>query len=200
MREKGLVHIYCGDGKGKTTAAMGAAVRAAGRGWRVLIARFLKTEDSGEVAGLSGIPGVTLIPCGRSFGFSWDMSGEQKQEARAYYTRYFIRAWETAAGPDGGSAEGGSADGGGVDAAGPDGGGPCDMLVLDEAVAACNLGFLDEARLIRALEARPSHLEVIITGRGPSEALMAQADYITEMVMRRHPYEKGIGAREGIEY
>ena len=117
MIETGLVQIYCGDGKGKTTAAIGAAVRAAGRGYRVLVARLLKTDDSG-----------------------------------------------------------------------------------DEAIGACNLGFVDESGLIKALKEKPASLEVILTGRCPSEALQEQADYITEMVMRRHPYERGIGAREGIEY
>lgn len=63
MKDRGLIHIYCGDGKGKTTAAVGLAVRAAGRGKRVLISRFLKTEDSGEVAVLRSIPGITVLPC-----------------------------------------------------------------------------------------------------------------------------------------
>ncbi len=71
---------------------------------------------------------------------------------------------------------------------------------LDEAIGACNLGFVDESGLIKALKEKPASLEVILTGRCPSEALQEQADYITEMVMRRHPYERGIGAREGIEY
>ena len=158
MNETGLVQIYCGDGKGKTTAAIGAAVRAAGRGYRVLVARLLKTDDSGEVTGLSHVPGITVLPCGRNFGLSWNM------------------------------------------ALGADGGEPYDMLVLDEAIGACNLGFVDEAGLVKALKEKPAALEVILTGRCPSEALRDQADYITEMVMRRHPYERGVGAREGIEY
>lgn len=180
MKETGLVHIYCGDGKGKTTAAMGAAVRAAGRGRRVLVARFLKTEDSGEVKGLAHVPGVDLLPCHRNFGFSWEMSPVQREEAAVYYSHYFNLAWNRAAGESGGDAY--------------------DMLVLDEVIAACNLGFVDEAGLISALKIKPPYLEVIMTGRAPSGALADQADYITEMVMRRHPYEKGIGAREGIEY
>ena len=158
MNETGLVQIYCGDGKGKTTAAIGAAVRAAGRGYRVLVARLLKTDDSGEVNGLVHIPGITVLPCDQNFGFSWNM------------------------------------------ALGAGGEEPYDMLVLDEAIGACNLGFVDESGLIKALKEKPASLEVILTGRCPSEALQEQADYITEMVMRRHPYERGIGAREGIEY
>ena len=180
MNETGLVQIYCGDGKGKPTAAIGAAVRAAGRGYRVLVARLLKTDDSGEVTGLSHVPGITVLPCGRNFGFSWNMTQVQRKAAALYYDHCLLNAWNMALGADGGE--------------------PYDMLVLDEAIGACNLGFVDEAGLVKALKEKPAALEVILTGRCPSEALRDQADYITEMVMRRHPYERGVGAREGIEY
>ena len=76
-----MIQIYCGDGKGKTTAALGLAVRAAGREKRVLIARFLKTDDSGEVPVLSGIPGIQVMPCKKTFGFYFRMTDQQKKEA-----------------------------------------------------------------------------------------------------------------------
>ena len=177
---KGLVHIYCGDGKGKTTTAIGSAVRAAGRGMRVLIARFLKTDDSGEVLALAHVPGITLLPCDQNFGFSWEMTPAQKQAASVYYRDNFYKAWEMAVGQDG---EGGF-----------------DMLVLDEIIGACNLGFVDEDLVLNSIRHRPEHMEVILTGRGPSEHMEKCSDYITGMVMRRHPFEQGIGAREGIEY
>ena len=180
MIETGLVQIYCGDGKGKTTAAIGAAVRAAGRGYRVLVARLLKTDDSGEVNGLVHIPGITVLPCDQNFGFSWNMTQSQRKAAALYYDHCLLTARNMALGAGGEE--------------------PYDMLVLDEAIGACNLGFVDESGLIKALKEKPASLEVILTGRCPSEALQEQADYITEMVMRRHPYERGIGAREGIEY
>ena len=75
-----------------------------------------------------------------------------------------------------------------------------DLLVMDEAIGACRQGFICEERLLELLRTRPASLEVILTGRGPSEALLNAADYVTEMTLRRHPYERGIGAREGIEY
>lgn len=176
-KEPGLIHLYCGDGKGKTTAALGLSLRAAGRGRRVLVARFLKTEDSGEVAALSQVSGIRLLPCSKRFGFSWNMTEKERQEARAYYGEMLEEAWKMAVGGAG-----------------------YDLLILDEIVAAVNLGFVEETRLIALLKAKPFGLEVVLTGRGPSQALADCADYITEMVMRRHPYEKGIQAREGIEY
>ena len=90
--QKGLVHIYCGDGKGKTTAALGLALRAAGRGMKVVIARFLKTEDSGEVKMLCQLPGIVLLPCRKSFGFTFSMGEEEKKEASRYYQDLFARA------------------------------------------------------------------------------------------------------------
>ena len=176
----GLIHIYHGDGKGKTTAAIGSAVRAAGRGKRVLIARFLKTDDSGEVTGLAHVPGITLLPCDRNFGFSWEMSAVQRKAAAVYYDNLLRMAWEMAAGLDGGPGY--------------------DMLVLDEVIGAFGLGFVREDMVIGKLRSKPDGLEVVMTGRGPSDGLMECADYITEMVMGRHPFERGIPAREGIEY
>ena len=94
--ENGLVHIYCGDGKGKTTAAIGLAVRAAGRGKKVLIVRFLKTDDSGEVEILKNIPGVTVIPCEKSFGFVFQMDEEEKKQAALWYGKMLEKSLEMA--------------------------------------------------------------------------------------------------------
>ena len=88
----GLVHIYCGDGKGKTSAAIGLAVRAAGSGRRVVIARFLKTDNSGEVEILKRLPEVTLIPCRKNFGFVRSMDEETKKECADYNRNLFFEA------------------------------------------------------------------------------------------------------------
>lgn len=175
-RTGGLVHIYCGNGKGKTTASVGAAVRAAGNGKKVLIKRFLKNDHSGEVEALKQIPGITVLPCTRQFGFSWKMKQEGKEEAKEYYGKELEKAWKMALNQE------------------------IDMLVLDEAVGACTLGFIEEERLLELIGSKPEKLEVILTGRNPSETLLAAADYVTEMVMRAHPYTRGIHARKGIEY
>ncbi|MCC8059231.1 MAG: cob(I)yrinic acid a,c-diamide adenosyltransferase [Clostridiales bacterium] len=173
---KGLVHIYCGDGKGKTSAALGLAVRAAGRGLRVLIVRFLKNDDSGEVPVLGGIPGVTVLPCARSFGFVFRMSEEEKQEAAIWFGGLFGDACERAVRED------------------------YDVLVCDELVGACSLGMVDETAVLDFLQNRPEKLEVVLTGRGPSQKLLELADYVSEITMRKHPYTAGVAARRGIEY
>lgn len=175
-RTGGLVHIYCGNGKGKTTASVGAAVRVAGNGKKVLIKRFLKNDHSGEVEALKQIPGITVLPCTRQFGFSWKMKQKEKEEAKEYYGKELEKAWKMALDQE------------------------IDMLVLDEAVGACTLGFIEEERLLELIGSKPEKLEVILTGRNPSETLLAAADYVTEMVMRAHPYTRGIPARKGIEY
>lgn len=173
---RGLIHIYCGDGKGKTTAAAGLAVRAAGRGKKVVIARFLKTDDSGEVSVLKQIPGITVIPCTKTFGFYFRMTEEQKEEAAVYYSGLLEQAWQMAKEQEAG------------------------LLVLDEIMAACNYRLVDETRLLELLESKPDRLEVVLTGRNPSQALFDRADYVSEIVKRKHPFDQGIVAREGIEY
>ena len=172
--EKGRIHIYCGDGKGKTTAAMGLAVRAAGRGKRVLISRFLKTEASGEVPILREIPGIQVMPCKKSFGFTFQMSPEEKIQAGAYYTEQLKEACALT--------------------------GEADLLILDEIFGVCQSGLVDHGLVDEFLAKKPEGLEVVLTGRGPWEEVLSQADYITEMKAVRHPFENGIGARKGIEY
>ena len=173
---KSCIHIYCGDGKGKTTAALGLAVRAAGRGKRVLIVRFLKTDDSGEVSVLSRIPGIEVTPCDRTFGFVFRMTEEEKAEAAIYFKQRFQTACHEAVEGD------------------------YDLLILDELMASCQYGMVPESDVATFLQNRPEKLEVVMTGRNPSDELIRLADYVTEMKMVKHPYTEGIPAREGIEY
>ncbi|MDD3253465.1 MAG: cob(I)yrinic acid a,c-diamide adenosyltransferase [Lachnospiraceae bacterium] len=173
---KGYIHIYCGDGKGKTTAAVGLAVRAAGRGKRVLIVRFLKTEDSGEVPMLRQIPGITVTPCDRIFGFVFRMTETEKAEAAVYFKQRFETACREA-------VEGGY-----------------DLLILDELMASCQYDMVPETAVVDFLKNRPENLEVVMTGRNPSDALVALADYVSEIRAVKHPFQEGAAAREGIEY
>lgn len=173
---KGCIHIYCGDGKGKTTAAVGLAVRAAGRKKKILISRFLKTDDSGEVAVLDRIPGITVAPCRKTFGFYFQMTDKQKAEAKEYYSQMFDAVWERAVADS------------------------FDMVVLDEIMAACNYGLVDEEKVQKALEEKPEKMEVVMTGRNPSEGFLRLADYVSEIQKKKHPFDEGVAAREGIEY
>ncbi|MCC8128001.1 MAG: cob(I)yrinic acid a,c-diamide adenosyltransferase [Clostridiales bacterium] len=173
---RGYVHLYCGDGKGKTTAAIGLAVRAAGHDRKVLISRFLKNDDSGEVAALKRIPQITVLPCRESFGFAFRMTEEERKRAAVYYTGQFRETIRMAAD------------------------GSFDILILDEILAACQYELVAEAELLDFLGNRPASLEVVLTGRNPSEAVREQADYISEIRMERHPFSRGVTARKGIEY
>lgn len=170
----GLVHLYWGEGKGKTTAAMGLALRCAGSGRKVLLLQFLKDGKSSEFASLAHVPNIEVIPQTRTFGFSWTLTPEEKSEAAAYYSGLLEEAFRRA--------------------------GDFDLLILDEALGACAAGMLDEARLLALLDGRPEHLEAVLTGRDPSQALLDRADYVTEMKMVKHPFKRGVAAREGIEY
>lgn len=176
---RGLVHIYCGDGKGKSTAAAGLAVRAAGRGLKVVMVRFLKTDDSGEVAVLQGIPGIQVVPCDRTFGFTFRMTPEEKKEAGAYYRQRFLDACAQA------QAEGEN---------------QVDLLIFDEIMAAISAGMVAEEDVVHFLETRPEHLEVVLTGRNPSSRLICLADYVSEIQAVKHPFTEGVSARRGIEF
>ena len=90
--DSGLIHIYCGDGKGKSTAVMGLALRAAGSGRKVVLPQFLKDGKSSELNILKGLPQVTVLTCQKQFGFFWNMTEEQKTEARAAYQELFDKA------------------------------------------------------------------------------------------------------------
>lgn len=173
---RSCIHIYTGDGKGKTSAAVGLAVRFAGHGGKVLFAQFLKDGSSGEIGVLSHIPGITVFPCTRQFGFSFMMSEEQKKEAIACYTEYLQEIL-------------GKAVFGGYG-----------LLILDEAIAAYNLQFFHTQSLLDFLKNRPEDLEVVLTGRNPADELMELADYVSEIQKIKHPFDAGLSAREGIEW
>lgn len=175
MRQ-GMIHIYCGDGKGKTTAATGLAVRAAGSGMKVLFARFLKNENSAELCVLDQIPGIEVIHLPKSYGFYNTQSEEEKAETKQMYEELWKYALDRAKN------------------------GACDMLVMDEFMAADRYGLIPHEEAIQFLKEKPEGLEVVLTGRDPSDELLELADYISEVKMVRHPFEKGIRARKGIEY
>ncbi len=174
----GLVHIYTGQGKGKTTASIGLAVRAAGQGFKVLFVQFFKLDEdpSGEkVIFRNLVPGVELIrskvrhPC---FTGEDKDAGELKRGVEETFKAARSRLGEE----------------------------EFDMLVLDEVLGAINGGWIELRGFIEFLDKRPGTLEVVLTGRDAPVELVAGADYVTEMLKIKHPYESGVKARRGIEF
>lgn len=172
---KGLIHIYCGDGKGKTTAAMGLTVRALGNGMKVVLTQFMKGDYSSELKILREIPNVQIVFCEKNFGFVWNMTEEEKAEAKAAYTRQFETAVQLAVETD------------------------ADMLVMDEFMSCYEMQFIDNKRAVEFLKNKPEKLEVVLTGRNPGPELCELADYISEVKKIKHPYDKGVASRKGIE-
>ena len=153
---------------------MGLSVRAAGCGRKVVFAQFFKDGHSGECCVLEKLPNITFLRPEKTFGFFWTLSEAEKAEARAFYTAHLQRALDLAK--------------------------DADLLVLDEAMSACAHGMIDEGALLKFLREKPEGLEVVLTGRDPSPEMQEAADYVTEMKKIKHPFDQGIGAREGVEY
>lgn len=170
-----MVHIYCGDGKGKTTCAMGLAVRSAGRGNRVVIAQFLKDGNSGERISFERFDNVKLLPVPDKIKFIFTMTEEEKAQTRAEMTSLFEQA------------------------AGYVRRGECDLLVLDEMCSAVTTGMVP-LELVTAFLDEGHPAEVVMTGRDPEPALQERADYITEMRKVKHPFDQGKPARIGVEW
>lgn len=174
MADTGKIHVYYGYGKGKTTAAVGQAVRAAGAGLRVLFFQFLKDNSSGERIILEGIPQVTCIAGKENVKFYRQMDETEQRELKNYYIEKMDEIVKL-----------------------------CDrfdVMILDEALCAVLLGALDEDRLMGFLEHKPEGLEVILTGHEVPEKVLEIASYATEMKKKKHPFDAGLRARAGIEY
>lgn len=169
--DKGLMHLYWGDGKGKTTAAMGLAVRALGQGLRVTLVQFLKSGTSGELESLRRL-GATVYSGKVGNHFFSKMSMEERTENRKLYSSFLTEELEN----------------------------PGDLLILDEACGAWEYDMVDRDLLRRAVEHCPAGQEVVLTGRHPADWMFEAADYSTEMRCHRHPYEKGVTARKGVEF
>lgn len=173
---QGLIHIYCGDGKGKTTAAVGLIVRAAGHGRRVLLVQFLKSGMSGEISILNQLSGVRIIAGQITAKFSNQMTEDEKRQTLELHQDYLQQAINASLA------------------------GELDLLVLDEAMGAMTAGLLSQTDLFYFLRRKPPELEIVMTGRNPPPEIMDLADYVSEMRCLRHPFEKGFPAREGIEF
>lgn len=206
MNEKhtGLFHIYCGGGKGKTTAAIGAAVRAAGAGLKVCFVQLMKSGESSELSILKNIQNITVQAVINPYGFTWKMTVSEKEKLRKLNDEAF-KMLTKAIGNKSDASDGNLANSSQADnnTAGKfthnEVNGWFDMIIIDELMSAYQNGLVDKALVSSLIEKCKGNTELIFTGRNPSDELMEKADYITEMKCQRHPYEKGVSARLGIE-
>lgn len=172
----GLLHIYCGDGKGKTTACIGLSVRAAGRGFHVLFVQFLKNRITGELKSFELFDNIEVIRGKETTKFTFQMNEAEKQKVLEEHEKLFDRVIAKIDGEQ------------------------VDLLILDEVIGACNTGVFPYARLLDFLKnKKPPELEVVLSGRNPTPELIALADYVSEVKMIKHPLKRGIPARDGIE-
>lgn len=169
---EGLVQIYTGDGKGKTTAAVGLAVRASGAGLRTIVLHFMKGAPHGEDRALRRLPRITVRHCGRG----------------CFIRRAPARADIACAGRALAAAHRACSSG------------RYDIVILDEVNVALRLGLIGLDGVTALIAARPRGVELVLTGRGCPRRLYRHADLVTEMRSVKHPFARGIAARQGIEY
>ena len=171
---KGLLIIHTGNGKGKTTAALGMALRAAGHGMRILILQFIKgTWHYGELDAWKRFPHVSIEPLGSGFTWKKENLDEDREKAQAGWERAVKEIRE----------------------------GNYDMIILDELNYVLSYGLLPLEKVTEAIRNRPENLHIVITGRNAPEELIAMADLVTEMRLIKHPYhDQGIKAQKGIEF
>ena len=171
-----MIHLYCGDGKGKTTAAVGLTVRAAGSGKKVLFAQFLKGRPSGELKVLESLECVTVVRGSQKEKFTFQMNSEERAAAAAAEARLLdsLEAMISREDPA--------------------------MVVLDEVVTAVERGMLSEEQVRSLVSSFPKEKELVLTGARPESWMVEAADYVTDMEKIRHPFDRGIPAREGVEY
>lgn len=173
--KQGLVQIYTGNNKGKTTAALGLTLRAVGHGFRVFILQFMKgRQDYGELQGLKRLEPECQIEQYGSPG--WVFKGQANEQDCIEALEGLEKAREIISS------------------------GQWDIVILDEIINAIWFELLPEDKVIELLELKPQHVEIVMTGRNASPRLIERAHLVTEMVAIKHPYELGIQARKGIEF
>jgi cob(I)alamin adenosyltransferase len=176
-RQKGLVHLYTGNGKGKTSAAIGLGVRARGRGYRVCLCQFMKGQETGEELSLAKLqPGFDVLKNRETDKFIWNMNDDEIAALKIASEKLFRETL------------------GGMMA------GKWDMVIFDEIISAVTENLIPLTDVLRCIAEKPASVELVLTGRNAPEALIEKTDYVTELVELKHPFARGISAREGIEY
>ena len=171
---QGLLHIYYGDGKGKTTSAIGLGVRASGHNMRVLLVQFLKNSNTGEINTLKEISNfeIYIAECKKFF---FQMNKQESEDYKVLCNDIFTVAKNRCMS------------------------GEVDLVIFDEICDALNMNILSPDNVLDFLKRRPENLEVVFTGRKPEKQFLEMADYVTECCMIKHPFSKGVAARKGIE-
>jgi cob(I)alamin adenosyltransferase len=170
--DRGYVHVYTGDGKGKTTAAFGLALRAAGHGRHVFVGQFMKGRPSGEINALAGSPLIHVEQFGELAGGGSREAKDERARARGGLDRARLAIAS----------------------------GNYDLVVLDEIDVALALNLLTVADVVQVIGERPRHVELVLTGREAPRPIVELADLVTEMREVKHYYRQGVAARVGIEY
>ena len=175
MEKTGLVIVHTGDGKGKTTAALGLAMRAWGDGLRILILQFIKGGwKYGELAAIAQLgERIEVHQCGHGFTQQAGSDAVRDQEAAAAALQRAREAMKS---------------------------GRWDMLILDEINYAVKFGLLDETDILQRVDEKPPEMHLVLTGRDARPSVIEAADLVTEMRLIKHPYQKGIKAQKGIEF
>ncbi|WP_455529910.1 cob(I)yrinic acid a,c-diamide adenosyltransferase [Ruminococcus sp.] len=171
-----MLHIYCGNGKGKTTAAIGLTIRANGSGMKTAFFQFLKNGSSSEIGILEKLENNTVICCTKCTKFTFQMNDQEKQAISKVHTDMLMKACSLI------ENEG------------------TQLIILDEFLDAYNKKLIDTVLADSFIKDCSDKAEIVITGREPPEHFMKAADYITEMKAVKHPFNNGISARKGIEY
>jgi len=175
--DKGMIQVYTGDGKGKTTAAIGQGIRAYGNGLRVVMIQFLKSNETGELNVLKNIgDNFKLVRLEKKRGFVWTLKTDEIEELKKEVIEEYNYAKEVLANDS------------------------CDVLILDEVMGVLKNNFLSEDDVLELIKSKQNHVEIILTGRNVPEKIAGYADLITEMKEVKHYFSKGVNARRGIEY
>jgi len=173
----GLIHIYTGNGKGKTTAACGLGIRAWGNSFKVLMIQFLKGSDTGEIKCFETLGPNFVFHRGRKIkGFVWNMNEEQLKDTRDICLEDLEWVKNEVKNGDYG------------------------LLIMDEIMGSITNGFIKVEEIVQFLQNKPENLEVVLTGRNAPKELIDIADYVSEINPIKHPFDKGIPGRKGIEF
>lgn len=176
MVQKGLIHIYTGNGKGKTTAALGLCFRAAGWGIRSAFIQFMKGQDTGEIHAAEKLIDLMIFEQYGSSGFIKNKNSESFREHLITTIKGLARAEELLKEKR------------------------YSIIVLDEILTLPQFGLLPVEKIVELIDIKPAEVELVLTGRGAAPELIRRADLVTEMREIKHYYSSGVIARKGIEY